>query len=212
MVHISLAPMNRFWAALSMPRARRTRISTALALTAFAAGVAAGAGLYIGVDGLYLKLTTPPPGAAAMVAIGNDVALSASVRPTVQVAISGVQACLEAPTNAEAALQQAINTRQEILHGLTTLSVSGLPNGAQLVSALTAAMQKSLDADKDYQAWMADLASPGTACGSDPNQDSHFAAAGTASSSATTAKNAFLAIWNAMAPRYGQPTYSVTGF
>jgi hypothetical protein len=206
--------MNRFWAALSMPRARRTRIRTALALTAFATGIAAGAGLYIGVDGLYVKLTTPPPappGAAAMVAIGNDVALSASVRPAVQNAIAGVQACSESPASGEAVLQQAITTRQDILHGLKTLSVADLPNGAQLVSALTTAMQQSLDADKDYKAWMADLASSRT-CVSDPNQDSHFVAAGTTSASATTSKNAFLAIWNAMAPRYGQPTYSVTGF
>ncbi len=54
--------MNRFWAALSIPSARRNRTRKALAL--FAAGVAAGAGLYIGVDGFYVKLTATPPAAA----------------------------------------------------------------------------------------------------------------------------------------------------
>ena len=33
-----------------------------------------------------------------------------------------------------------------------------------------------------------------------------------ASSAVTTAKNAFLGIWNPMAPRYGQRTYSSTDF
>jgi hypothetical protein len=35
---------------------------------------------------------------------------------------------------------------------------------------------------------------------------------GNASATATTSKDAFLAIWNPTAPRYGQQTYSDTGF
>jgi serine/threonine protein kinase len=155
---------------------------------------------------------TPPPGAAAMTTLGSDLARSAAVRPTVQAAIDDVQNCSESPASGEAALQQAINTRQDILQGLTTLDVSGLPNGAQLVSTLTTAMQTSLHADNDYHAWMADLVSAGSTCGSNASQDSHYVAGGTASSAATTSKNDFLAIWNPMAPRYGQQTYSATGF
>jgi hypothetical protein len=92
------------------------------------------------------------------------------------------------------------------------LSVSGLPNGPQLVSALTTAMQHSIEADKDYRGWMADFASSGSACGSDPSQDPNYAAGQNASAAATTAKNAFVALWDPMAPRYGQQTYSNTGF
>jgi len=84
--------------------------------------------------------------------------------------------------------------------------------GAQLVSALTTAMNNSLDADKDYHAWMADLVSSGSTCGSNPNQDSNYVVGGNASAAATTSKDTFLAIWNPMAPRYGQQTYSDTGF
>jgi len=160
--------------------------------------------------------SSPPatqlPGAAAMATLGSYLAQSAAARPTVQNAINAVQACSESPASGEATLQQAISTRQDILHGLTTLDVSGLPNGAQLVSALTTAMNNSLDADNDYHAWMADLASSGSACGSNPNQDSYYVAGGNASAVATTSTDAFLAIWNPMAPRYGQQTYSVTGF
>jgi hypothetical protein len=80
------------------------------------------------------------------------------VRSTIQSAINGVQQCSESPSSGEVTLQHAIDTRQDILNGLPTLSVSGLPNGTQLVSTLTTTMQ-------------------------DP-----------------------------MAPRYGQPSYSSTGF
>jgi eukaryotic-like serine/threonine-protein kinase len=155
---------------------------------------------------------TQLPGAAAMATLGSYLTRSAAVRPTVQNAISSVQACSESPASAEATIQQAISTRQDIRQGLQTLSVSGLPNGAQLVSTLTTAMNNSLAADRDYQAWMADLVSSGSTCGSGASQDSNYQAGGAASAAATTSKNAFLALWNPMAPRYGQPTYSVTGF
>jgi hypothetical protein len=155
---------------------------------------------------------TQPPGTATMAALGSYLAQSASVRPTVQPAIDRVESCSESPSSGEAALQQAINTRQHILNELQTLSPSGLPNGAQLISTLTAAMQNSINADADYQSWMADFASSGSPCGSDPNQDSNYAAGQNASIKATTAKNAFLGIWNPTAPRYGQKTYSSTDF
>ena len=101
-----------------------------------------------------------------MATLASYLSQSAAVRPTVQAAINNVQNCSESPSNAEATIQQAITTRQSILQGLQTLSVSGLPNGTQLVSALTAAMQNSLNADNDYHAWMADLVSSGNTCGS----------------------------------------------
>ena len=59
---------------------------------------------------------------------------------------------------------------------------------------------------------MADLASSGSARGSNPNQDSSHAGGRNASAAATTSKNAFLAIGNPVAPRYRQQTCSVTGF
>ena len=153
-----------------------------------------------------------PAGTAAMATLASYLRQSAAVRPTVQAAINNVQNCSENPSNAEATVQQAITTRQGILQGLQTLSVSGLPNGTQLVSALTTAMQNSLNADNDYHAWMADLVSSGNTCGSNPNQDSNYVNGGTASSDATTSKNAFLTLWNPMAPTYGQQTYTATGF
>lgn len=155
---------------------------------------------------------TQPPGAAAMATIGSYLQQSASVRPTVLNAINAVRACSQSPSSGEAALEHAITVRQNILAGLQNLSVGGLPNGAQLVSALKTAMQNSLNADHDYHAWMADLASSGSACGSNTNQDSNYQAALTADGASTTSKNAFVNLWNPMAPTYGQQTYSSNGF
>ena len=153
-----------------------------------------------------------PPGAAAMATLASYLSQSAAVRPNVSDAITGVQSCSESPADAEATIQQAITARQNILNGLGTLSVGALPNGAQLVSALKTAMQNSLNADNDYHAWMADLASSGNTCGSNANQDSNYAAALTADGASTTSKEAFVHLWNPMAPTYSQPTYTDTGF
>jgi eukaryotic-like serine/threonine-protein kinase len=153
-----------------------------------------------------------PPGAAAMATLASYLSQSAAVRPNVSNAVNGVQSCSESPAAAQTTIQQAITARQNILNGLQTLSVGALPNGAQLVSALRTAMQNSLDADNDYHAWMTDLASSGNSCGSNANQDSHYVAAGNADSAATTSKEAFVNLWNPMAPTYDQPTYTDTGF
>ena len=147
-----------------------------------------------------------------MATLASYLSQSAAVRPNVSNAVNGVQSCSESPADAEATIQQAITARQNILNGLQTLSVGALPNGAQLVSALRTAMQNSLDADNDYHAWMMGLASSGNSCGSNANQDSNYAAAGNADSAATTSKEAFVNLWNPMAPNYGQPTYTDTGF
>jgi hypothetical protein len=153
-----------------------------------------------------------PPGAAAMATLSSYLSQSANVRPNVSNAVNGVQSCTETPAQAEASVEQAITARQNILNGLQTLSVGALPNGAQLVSALKTAMQNSLNADNDYHAWMADLASSGNSCATNASQDSNYAAAVTADGAATTSKEAFVNLWNPMAPTYGQPTYSDNGF
>ena len=153
-----------------------------------------------------------PPGTAAMATLASYLSQSAAVRPNVSNAVNGVQSCSESPADAEATIQQAITARQNILNGLQTLSVGALPNGAALVSALKTAMQNSLNADNDYHAWMADLASSGNSCGSNASQDSNYSAALTADGASTTSKEAFVNLWNPMAPTYGQPTYSDTGF
>jgi hypothetical protein len=147
-----------------------------------------------------------------MATLGSYLAQSAAVRPSIQAAIDSVQTCSETPSSGEATIQQAIDTRQHILSSLQTLSASGLPHGAQLVSELSAAMQNSVNADRDYQNWMADPASSNGGCGSNPAQNSNYQAGQNASVQAVAAKNSFVNIWNPMAPSYGQKTYSSTDF
>ena len=157
--------------------------------------------------------STPGQSAADVMSIlGGYLARSASVRPTIQPAIDGVRSCAQDPASGQAVLKQAINTRQDILNGLRTLSPAGLPNGAQLINSLIDAMQNSVTADQDYQDWMADIASGASACGSNPSQNSHYAAGNTADAEATSAKKAFIQVWNPMAPSYGQKTYSYMDF
>ena len=216
-------------------RRRSPRRGWLIALAGAAVLASAGAGVFVaaaivpghgrtpsalngpGPAGSTSPVTSPAahtqlPGAAAMAALGSDLVRSASVRSTIQSAINGVRGCSESPSSGEATLQQAINTRQNILNALPALSVSGLPNGTQLVEALTTTMRDSIAADKDYQSWMKDFAGSGSPCGSDPSQDSNYAAGVNVSSAATVAKSSFVAIWDPMAPRYGQQVYSSTQF
>ena len=146
-----------------------------------------------------------------MATLGTYLAQSAAVRPTIQAAIDGVATCSQSPASGQATVQQAINTRQHILTGLAALSPAGLAHGAQLISTLTTALQDSITADQDYQNWMASFASSGT-CGGNPASDPSYAAGQQESVPATAAKNAFLNVWNPVAPRYGQQTYSSTDF
>jgi hypothetical protein len=152
------------------------------------------------------------PGAATMTAIGNDLIQSASARSAVVTALNNVDSCSESPGNAEATLQQAITTRQNILQGLSTLSTSDLPNGPKLVSDFTTAMQNSLNADNDYHAWLADLVNEGVSCPSNSGQDPNYTNAVSVDTASTASKQAFVAIWNPMAPQYGQQTYSYSDF
>lgn len=175
--------------------------------------IAAVAGALVAWRAGYLGGTSSSPSAparspaAVMTALGTYLARSASVRPAIQPAIDGVRTCSQTPASGQASMQQAINTRQDILNGLRTLSPSGLASGAQLISTLTAAMQHSVTADRYYQNWMADFA-----CGSDPGQNTNYLAGQNASAKATAAKQAFLDTWNPMAPSYGQKTYSRADF
>jgi len=150
----------------------------------------------------------PAPGAAAMAAIGSYLARNASVPLTVRRTVDGVEDCTVSASGGQATLQQVIKTRQGILTDLRTLPVSGLPDGAQLVSTLTTAMQDSVNQDRHYQSWMVHVANARSPCGSDPSQDPDYAVAQNLTARTTTAKDAFLAIWNPMAPGYGQQTYS----
>jgi hypothetical protein len=141
--------------------------------------------------------------------MATDLSQSASARPEVQNAISGVENCTLSPADGENALGQAIATRQNAVSGLQGLDVSQVPNGAQMVSLLTQALTASIAADNDYKSWMQDFQAAGAPCGATAaTTDANYSAGNTASASASSAKSGFLALWNPIAPNYGQPTYT----
>ena len=146
---------------------------------------------------------------AAITAIAGDLSQSAAVRPSVQNAINGVVNCSVDPGTGESTLQQSIDARQNILSSLGGVDVSGIPQGQAMVSDLQQALTASVQADHDYQKWMEDEANSGQ-CSGDPSGNSNFQAGQAASAQATAAKTSFLAIWNSLAPNYGQPTYTAT--
>ena len=133
----------------------------------------------------------------------------ASVRPTVQAAIDGVQTYSQSPPSGEATLQQPSTPAST--SPPQVLSPAVLPHGAQRISGLTTAMQDSISADRDYQNWVANVASSGT-CGSNPARDSNCAAGQNVSIQATAAKDTFLIIWNPVAPGHRQKTCWGRGF
>jgi hypothetical protein len=55
---------------------------------------------------------------------------------------------------------------------------------------------------------MQDFADEGNPCGSKQTEDQSYNAGLDASSAASADKSSFLALWNPIAPRYGEPTYS----
>jgi hypothetical protein len=153
--------------------------------------------------------STGVPDSAGVTAIAGDLSQSATVRPTVQNAINGVATCSVDPGAGESTLQQSIDARQSILTSLAGVQVSGIAQGPTMVSDLQQALTDSVQADHDYQKWMEDEANSGQ-CNTDPTGDSNFQAGQAASAQATAAKTAFLAIWNPLAPSYGEPTYTAT--
>ena len=63
----------------------------------------------------------------------------------------------------QATLQSSGQSRQSLLQQLSQLDTAQLPNATQLVPALTAAWQASLQADNSYAAWASDLEQSGCA-------------------------------------------------
>jgi protein kinase-like protein len=147
-----------------------------------------------------------------MAVLGSYLARSASVRPDVQRAVDGVRTCALSPAGGRAELQRAIGTRQDILGRLGSMSPAGLPDGTRLIGALATAMRDSIQADRYYQNWMSNFENSGSVCPTNPSQDSAYLAGQDASAAATTAKQEFTYIWNPLAPRYGQRTYSSGDF
>lgn len=192
------------------PRRRRVgKLGVALIVVAVLVVVAGGAtAALVTLDRSPTTTTPAAPDAGAGAARNINAALvqSEKDRTEVTTAYNDVQACRADPTAAARTVEAAATTRATIISNLKALDVSQLPNGTTMRNDLVDGLQASLGADQDYAAWMQDVAA-GTAKCDGAATDPRFQAGNNASAVATKDKDAFLALWNPLAPRYGLPTY-----
>jgi hypothetical protein len=131
---------------------------------------------------------------------------SASDRSAIVGATSDIPSCANLAAD-ENTLSSAATSRQTLLDQLTQLDLSQLPDSATLVSTLTAAWQASLQSDRSYAAWAADLEAAGCV-GNGSSNDPNLQAAQSSDAQATMSKREFVAAWNGIAPTYNLPQYT----
>jgi hypothetical protein len=100
--------------------------------------------------------------------------------------------------------ETAATARQRLLSQLASLPGRPALSG-QMVQALTGAWQASAAADLDFARWAGDELSQG--CTPGDQADPAFRAAAGPDARATTAKKAFVSLWNPVAAQYGLPSY-----
>jgi serine/threonine protein kinase len=152
---------------------------------------------------------TPSPSAAPQpsaqaAAVAHLLDSSAATRQALHGAVDDVATCTSV-SSAASQIQNAVNQRSTEYSQASALSVSALANGAVVKSDLVAALRTSLAADKDYLTWAQQQLTLG--CTS-PGQSSAYSVAFNADQTANAAKAAFVAEWNPVAAKYGDPQKS----
>jgi hypothetical protein len=160
---------------------------------------------------------SPPAATAAdpqtvMGDLENELAQSEGVRPYAQDALNDVTSCGGNFAADEQSIQTAISTRGTVISDLSNLDASSLPNGDQMVSTLTSAMNDSVTADQDFLAYVEDVADNTTSCNSNATSDSNYNDGLAASAQADQDKVNFVALWNPVAATYNQPTLQASDF
>lgn len=142
------------------------------------------------------------PESTEAAAVHDVLQQSNSSRQNVEQHTGEVQNCSDV-SDGDAGLQQDVSDRQNELNEAQNLSVDALPNGDALKTALVGAMQNSLNADNYYLDWANDV---GSCSGTTAPSDSNLVAASSASKTAVSYKNQFVALWNQITPDEGYPT------
>jgi hypothetical protein len=131
-------------------------------------------------------------------------AQSGADRTAVTQAVGAVAACSPGLSQDETIFSNAASSHQALLGKLATLpDRSALP--APMLSDLTAAWQASAQADQDFAQWARDEISHG--CSTNYQSDASYQAATAPDGQATKDKQAFAALWTAIADEYGLPLY-----
>ena len=103
--------------------------------------------------------------------------------------------------------ESAATERRDLIGSLNALDVAAIPGGRALVSGLLAAWNASVASDQAYAGYANDEALKPACVPNDPS-DPSFRAAQSDDQRASATKKGFLSLWNPVAERYGQPSYT----
>ena len=121
-------------------------------------------------------------------------------------ATGAVGKCAMVPSTGISLMNRAISQRQAVIGSLGSLSVNVIPGGHAMLADLKRVLQRSITADHGFIGWMQDIQA--TACPVNTSTDASFQQGFRASASAVRAKKEFLARWNPIARKFGQPTFT----
>jgi tRNA A-37 threonylcarbamoyl transferase component Bud32 len=195
------------------PQPPKRRSGALLAGSAIAAvAVIAAAAAVILVQMKHSSSPTPAPGLTATSPATSPLASqeAARVNDVLNASAGSVTALRTAlnddmlncanPARGVAQIQQVVSQRRAEYAQAKALSVGALANGAEMKTDLTSALFYSLQADRDYLGWARQQQLSG--CAPQAGSGAH-AAAGSAGGQASTAKSAFVGLWNPAAAHYG---------
>lgn len=147
--------------------------------------------------------TVSPAALTAARSLDNLLVQNEQNRSSVQDAASQIASCGDV-TGAATALHERAVFRTGLLAELSDLDLRALPDSGALVSELRAAWQSSAASDESYARWGSDETPK---CTPDDYADPNYQAAEGTDGEATTAKRAFAAQWDGIAPAYGLPQW-----
>jgi hypothetical protein len=153
--------------------------------------------------------SSPGTERAQLARVTTQIRRSVSARSTVVTATQGVAACTMAPSTGISLVNQAISERRAVITRLGTLPVTAVRGGPQLLADFKQVLQRSIHADRGFIGWMQDVKNSGT-CTVNATTDASYQAGVQASLQANSAKRSFLARWNPLASRFGQPRYTAS--
>lgn len=135
---------------------------------------------------------------------------STRARSAITAASKDLENCAAGGKNLSAdakTFESAASERRDLIGSLNALDVAAIPGGRTLVSGLLAAWNASVASDQAYAGYANDEALKPTCVPNDPS-DASFRAAQSDDQRASATKRDFLSLWNPVAERYGQPTYT----
>jgi hypothetical protein len=147
---------------------------------------------------------TAPSQRTAAAGLATLLAQTAADRSSIVSAVGAVEGCTATLGQAPQVFQTAATSRQRLLQ-----QVAGLPGRsalpAPMLQELTGAWQASATVDQDLGRWAQDEVARG--CRPGDHADANFQASGAPDVQATSDKTAFVAVWNAIAAKYGLTRY-----